>query len=1363
VSWRILLEDLSTLYHQYLSGVALSLPKKTDSFRYWQEKQLSYAQSTALQQEEMYWSEVSSAATDVLLPDHAGSNRLADSRSISFTLDREQTAALTGRCYAAYKTEINDILLTGLGLALSDVFGLSNVLVNLEGHGREDIGADTDISRTMGWFTSVYPVRLDLGYRKDVIRQLLEVKEHLHRVPKKGIGYGILKYLCGKNYAVQPSVTFNYLGDFSGGADADNALFKSSDAYHGREVSAEMERDTLMNINGIVRDGCLHISMSYSEQQFDLSRMESFRKAYQLHIEKMIGQLVSAKTGILSPVDLTYRHMNTDRLLSLQQERKITDIYSLSPLQEGLYYHWVTSPDSPSYFEQMSNRLQGRLDVQQLKDSYRLLVARHAALRTCFMEEPGHGLLQVVQEDEQGEFIYEDFTGKDDLAVDDYRRNDRQRGFNLHTGSQARLSVLALGNDVYEFIWSHHHILMDGWCGGILIREFFEIYDSLVKGAEIALGKVYPYANYISWLEQIDKQASLAYWKQHLSGFDTVSQLPGDRMTQNGVFNLQETEMKLDSRLYNRVSSFCRQQGVTESTFIQTVWSLLLGHYNNSSDVVFGAVVSGRPGELVGVEEMIGLFSNTIPVRVHWEKEQSFADLIKKVQQSATAAMSHHYLQLAEIQAGSEAGRELFNHLLIFENYPVQDIITRFLNKNTGKEALSWISGTGSGQTSYDFTLTIVPGEELTLRFSYNNAVYTAELMNRVQACLYRMITGAVDAPQTAVDKISYLSESERRQLVFDFNNTVADYPATKTVVDLFEEQVRLTPHAPAVIYENTVLTYRELNEQANQLAHYLKERYDIKADDLIGILLERSEWVLVTVLGILKAGGAYVPVDVSYPAERISYIITNSACKLLIDEGVLQAFRNSTEVYSTEDLQLRPAPEDLAYVIYTSGSTGQPKGVMIAHDGMLNHILAMIEQLEIDQDSRIVQNASFTFDISVWQLLTALLTGGATVIYSNAVILNPPLFINYLAKHHVTVLQVVPSYLIALLQDTGNANHHEWDTLKYLLVTGETAAKPLLKKWFDTFPGKKVVNAYGPAEAADDVSLHIMDQLPEEQTIPVGKPIRNMRIYILDRSGNLCGTGMKGEICVAGIGVGRGYIGNKKLTEKSFTTDPFRPGEKMYRTGDLGRWLADGSIEFLGRMDNQVKVRGYRIELGEIESVLQDYPGIEAVVAVVREHAGNASLIAYMTGKQQPDMADIKAFLSGRVPPYMLPQYYVFLDHLPLTPNGKIDRKQLPDPADMDTSSNYIAPRSETEKKMALIWKEVLDKEQIGVNDHFFELGGHSIKVLQVISRIHEHFGVRIDMETFFTNPYISTLADYIDVIASVEEKTASADELLF
>ncbi|MGB8194441.1 MAG: amino acid adenylation domain-containing protein [Chitinophagaceae bacterium] len=1370
VSWRVLLEDLSKLYQQHTAGAALSLPLKTDSFRYWQNKQLLYAASPSLQAEDAYWSKVDSEIVKSLPLDHAqGSNHVKDTAGASFTLSEELTSQLQTKCYTAYHTEINDILLTALVRSLQKVFGLDRALLNMEGHGRENISEGMDITRTVGWFTTSYPVVINIHREEDLASQLVEVKETLHRVPDKGIGYGILRYLSGKTYTSEPQIGFNYLGDFGSGVNTENGeeLFQYSDDYRGNDIGPDMNRGVVLDVSGMIAGGKLRMSVAYSEQQYQSPTITKLITAYREELEKLIGWLSQQEQQYITPSDLTFRGLSLDEVAVLNKDGNVEDVYELSPLQEGLYYHWMSAKDSSSYFMQTSFRIRGSLNIDLLRQSYERLVARYRVLRSHFTQDHGI-LLQVVKKHADVAFEYIDTSNdQSERSINRYKENDREKGFDLSSGSQMRLTILYAGDDTYEFIWSHHHILMDGWGGSILINEFFAIYDSLLEGKDAQLNPVKDYAAYIKWLRGIDKSASLAYWHQYLDGFEQGNRMwepKRERGFENTGYTPLKREFDLPLPLVSAIKNTTAGMGITESTFVQVAWAMLMGRYTGSSDVVFGSVVSGRPADLEGVEEMIGLFSNTVPVRISWNEELQVDELLRRSQQQWIAGSRHHYVQLAEVQAQTMAGRELFNQVMVVENYPVQEMLQQ---STAGSGGLAFLSADIFDQTNYDFTLTVRPGgDRLQLRIDCNGNLYSEEQIENLQQHFIRLAEQMISNPSVSIKELKLLSQEERDELTNLFNDTVASYDESATIVGLFEQQAAQTPDATAVVFEGRSMTYKQLNELSNQLGHYLRKKYAINREDFVSICLDRNEWMIVSILGILKAGAGYVPIDVRYPQERIDYMNSDSGCKAVIDEKELTLFLESKDEYSKENLPLVSQPSDVAYVIYTSGTTGNPKGVMIEHRNVVRLLKTDKPLFDFSSSDVWTMFHSYCFDFSVWEMYGALLFGGKLVVIPLAVAQDPAAYLQVLRTEGVTVLNQTPSSFYQVI--TQELQQPQKDlALRYVIFGGEALSPARLWEWKNRYPDTKLINMYGITETTVHVTYkEITDEEIATDSSSIGRPIPTLSCYVLDKHQELVPVGVAGELYVGGAGVGRGYLNREELTAQRFIESPFKKGERLYRSGDRARVLQNGELEYSGRLDEQVKIRGYRIELGEIESAIRQYEGVEsvAVIASAKEE-GDRELIAYVVGKDISKQS-LRAHLQDKLPSYMVPGYIIEMEVLPLTSNGKLDRKRLPQPSgnDIESEKEYIAPRTTTEEKLAEIWSEVLgiEKEKISVKDNFFELGGHSLKAIQLTAKINHAFATQVSIQTIFIEATLENIAERIAFLLDQNRQRENKDNMI-
>lgn len=1281
-----------------------------------------------------------------------GSNSMQDSSTQSFELDEHTSTELLTKCYKAYRTEINELLISAFSIAVKEVLGVDKLLMSLEGHGREQLGTDTDVTRTIGWFTSMYPVVIDIT-QEDNIKQLIEVKENLHRIPNKGIGYGILRYLSNKKYKLKPQIVFNYFGDIGSEIKIDqnaSSLTFSNEA-HGHDLAESTAGRAILDVSGLVTEGKLSMQINYSSKQYEAQTIARLLNAYEEQLRALVSKLSIEEKEYLSPVDLTYKKLSHENVLTLNNDFNLEDAFPFSPLQEGIYFHWLE--DSSSYQGQMYYQLKGELDMDAIEKSYQTLVSRHSALRSSFIQHDGGELLQIVKKKVADTFRYIDLSPDKHAVVEDYRVADRIKGFDLEQGTQMRLTVLDLGNQTYEFIWLHHHILMDGWCVTMLIKDFFQIYHSLIRKQPVELKKVQPYANYINWLMNVEKENAFAYWREYLSGYSTLSTIPKLQAKLKKEYKATRQSFTWNTELSKSIRKFCGESGLTESTFLQVAWGILLGKYNNTDDVVFGVVVSGRPPEVEGIEDMIGLFINTIPVRVNASAHKTTKELLQDAQQALIKGINHHYTQLAEIQSETELGRELFDHVLVFENYPIEELLQQGVQNSGTSEAFTLLSSGGYEKINYDFSITISTGEAIQVTFKYNEVLYDPSLLDHLQQHFEQIAKQMIENPAVQLSAIDYLSEHEKLVQIEEFNSSAIAYPQNRTSIDLFSEQVKKTPQHIALIADNHSITYQELDERSNQLANYLIENYEVKKEEVIGIMMDRSDRFVIAILAIWKAGAAYVPVDMEFPRSRkehifkdtqIKVLLTQSDCIFDLDYFSGQIFAMDIQmdaIESSKDSLKRIAnPDNLAYIIYTSGSTGQSKGVMIEHGAIVNTVQSQHTIFEIKEGDKGLQFASISFDASVWEIVAFLTSGATLCIINESNKKNPALLEAFIADQQISFATLPPAYMQLLQTD-------QIKSIKQLVTAGEAAAidEALAFAKYGTY-----YNAYGPTESSICATIFKIEPGAsfDSPTIPIGKPICNTQIYILDRNEKLLPIGATGEICIGGDGLARGYLNQSLLTAEKFVANPFKPGERIYKTGDHGKWLPDGNLDFIGRKDEQVKMSGYRIELGEIENVLKKHPQIAAATVVVKVNpTKEKELVAYVLCKETVTTTELHAYLSEALPIYMIPEQFVYLKELPLTSNGKVDKKRLPEPEKFRTESKagYIEPRNETEEKLAAICREILGLDRVGVKDNFFEMGGHSLKVMRFITQIRKDFQVNLNMEEIFENATIEFVAEEI------------------
>ncbi|WP_418027853.1 non-ribosomal peptide synthase/polyketide synthase [Paenibacillus sp. JJ1722] len=1381
VSWRILLEDLSNAYEQAVRGEAIQLPAKTDSFRVWSERLSAYADSPEMESEHAYWEQVNELAVSESpqLPvsqEHSDRFMQQDMGIVNVRLTKEETDQLLKQAHRAYNTEVNDLLLTGLGKTLSAWTGNEKVAILLEGHGREEILKDTDISRTIGWFTSQYPVLLRINREDDISGHIKRMKEMLRSIPRKGIGYGIWRYLSqngpsGATYA-EPQISFNYLGEFDQTLQHSGMHF--SPYSSGASTHELTQMSCVMDVGGLVTDGMLELSIQYNIKALQQNAAEQLAEQFKQNVLEVVQHCASREQSELTPSDVLLSDLSLEELNrmveQIQSDEELENMYPMTPMQKGMLFHNMLDFQSSAYVEQSTFELKGTLDLTAFAASLDLLVKRHSALRTNFRSDLQDQPLQVVYRNKRGELYVEDIREKEKTAqeqyIEEFTRRDQQRGFDLAKDALMRVSILRTSDDSYHFVWSFHHIIMDGWCLSLVTNEVFGGYTALTEGKPPQLPVVTPYSRYIEWLERQNRQEAAEYWSGYLWGYEETAVLPQAKTGKTQGYEAEYLEFDLGIDLTRALLQLAKQEQVTINTLMQTAWGVLLQKYNRTEDVVFGSVVSGRPADIAGVEQMIGLFINTVPVRIQGGQATAFTELMKQTQRQALASGTYETFPLYEIQAQAEQKVELINHIMVFENYPMDEQIEQLGER---EEADFKITGVDAvEQTNYDFNIVVLPGETLRVHFGYNAQVYDYERVEQIQGHLLQLLEQIKVNPAGRICELDILTAQEREQMLGAWCDTTAAYPREQTIHGLFEEQVMQTPEQAAVYFEGAQVTYRELNERANRLARTLRSN-GVMADGLVGLMTERSIDMIVGILGILKAGGAYIPVDPTYPENRIRYMLDDSGTELLltqqhlvekvefrgkvllldaemdeatVDASSAEAKGNPVSVYHRDgtNLEAISGPHNLAYVIYTSGTTGQPKGVMLEHRGLCNLHTYFRETLRISGSDRVVSFASYSFDASIWEMLQALFNGATLCIPTSETILSYDKFEQYMADHRITITILPPTYAVYL-------NPERMPDLRILFTGGSAASPELVSKWKDHVT---YYNAYGPTENSITTSIWLSPEGPEAgMCISIGRPVPNHRVYMVDAHGQLSPSGIPGELCVSGPGLARGYLHRPELTADQFVTNPFADGEagyeRMYRTGDLARWMPDGNIEYLGRIDQQVKIRGYRIELGEVEAAMLKADRMQEVIVLAHANSQNQhELVAYYVAEREVTGSELRKMLNEELPNYMVPSHFIQLQNVPLTPNGKIDRKALPIPE--GRLADHVAPRTWMEIKLVDIWQDVLGLQQVGINENFFEIGGHSLRATTLTSRVRKDLNKPMDLQNIFEAPTIEKLAALLE-----------------
>ncbi|MEM7350069.1 MAG: amino acid adenylation domain-containing protein [Acidobacteriota bacterium] len=1383
VSWRILLEDLHTAYEQLRRQDTVALPAKTTSYKRWAEGLEEIAAAGALADDVDYWSAVPPQRPGRLPIDHpAGSDLARYSDTVSVTLEAPETTSLLTQATEAYHTQISDLLLTALVETFAAWTGERGLLLQLEGHGREDLVADLDLSRTVGWFTSIFPVWLDPGESEDPGQRIKVIKESLRRIPRRGASYGPLRYLGSDESRrtlaglPQPQIGFNYLGQLDSAVPS--GLRPAAESA-GADRSPHQPRRLLIEISAHVHDAQLRIAWTYSREQYDPATVHSLATRYLSRLSGLIEHCCSPQAGGWTPADFPLAALDQaglDRLVGT--DRDVADIYPLSPLQQGMLFHSLHDPRSGVYCQQLSCLLEGPLEAATLLDAWQAAVDRHPILRTAFAWEELDEPLQIVYQAGRLPVKQRDWHAlagaEQQQRLDELLESDRQRGFDYERAPLMRLQLIRLSDDRHRLIWTHHHLLLDGWSIPILIGQIFATYQARIEGQPTPqTPPAPPFRDFIAWLATRDHAEAESFWRRQLAGFTTPN--PVADATPNASRRFGDRDFGRESRELSSVATaalegLARQEQLTLNTILSGVWGLLLARYSDCSESVFGMVTAGRPTDLEGAEAIVGPFLNTVPLRLRSPGAIPVAEWLKEVQQTQVAVRAYEFTPLRDIQEWSDVARgtPLFESLVIFENYPVGEALA----ENEANVRVRDVAF--EERTNYPLALVGVPGARLKLEIVFDSAVLDRPFVARALRHVDRLLAGFAATPRARLAEVAMLTPAERQLLLGEWNDTERAAGDPGGLHQLFEDQVRRTPQALAIEGDGRRLSFRELDRLADDIAARLTD-LGVTIDDPVALLSRRSPEMIAAILGVLKAGGAFLPLDSEAPSDRLRFILADAGARVLIGDDLLADRLPAPSIpvlhLAADEPPQQPKPagdrftsaQQLAWILFTSGSTGRPKGVMISHRAAVNYMRYAVAEYRASEGNGSILHSPISFDLTMTSLFAPLLAGHPVRLLPDGA--HPRALADALVAHDdLSLTKLTPSHLGLINASLGD---DQWaDRTRCIVLGGESLSAATIQPWLSRAPGTRIINEYGPTEATVGCAVfeaQASSRAQPAETVPIGRPIPGLQLLVLDSRLQPTPLGVPGELFIAGKGLARGDRRRPGLTACRFLPHllTHRPGERLYRSGDRTRWLDDGNLDFLGRIDEQIKLRGYRIEPAEIEAALAAHPRVREAAVVLRQDSGSPPrLVAYAVADGElPGHRELRDAMRDRLPDFMLPSQFVGLDRLPLTANGKIDRRALPAPDhDRPEIGHFVAPQTSFEQGIAAIWVELLGIERIGVHDNFFELGGDSLVAMRLSSKLQVAFEVEVPLERLFESPTVGEIAQFIE--HSQLELAASADE---
>lgn len=1375
VSWRILLEDLNASLVQPEIGFTRSLP-----FGAWARRLMQAQLGERLKDEHQYWVQqtgtVSRFPVDYSTSANENTHESACSIRRDFTVD-ETELLLTG-APRNLNAAAAEVLLSALAETVTKWTGGDDLLISLERHGREPFLDDIDLSRSIGWFTVVYPLRLELPADRGSHNILASVKRQTRRVPNNGIGYGLLRYgsedpSLSKALAesTTPEISFNYLGQFDSSLPSDGS-FRIVTESTGDSCHPATDRDYLLEVVALVVDQRLTVQWNYSSNIHRAATIDLLAGDFSNSLKELIEEARTPDSSSWIPEDFPLATLTDAEFAEVLSPGEVfEELWPLSPVQEGMLFHTLDQENSSGvYIQQLTGELGNDWDISVLEQSWRLVLHECANLRATFVWEGLRRPLQKISSELEVPFTVFDWSSfskseQQDL-LERFLREDRVTGFDLKRGPLMRITFIRFSDNQLQFVWTHHHILLDGWSVALLLAEVVKVYRALRAGESFSYSAP-SYSSYLAWLQRQDYAAAELFWRDYLAGYDEpflLAQIDDSKSAPSSPSDMEWCELVLSQSRTEQLLNFAHLHKITPSILIQAAWGFILSRYLQTDEIVYGVTVSGKPASLPGVEEMIGLFINTLPVRVRIHGQQLISDWLAELQASQSELLNYQYSRLVDIAGWSDIprGQPLFDSILVFENYPIQESLQSASSQHSIENVAT------REQSHYPFTLYVTPGSTFKFSCSFQRSSFSHLEPNVILARLEQIICNLVEGRGSYVSDLEILSAAERKQILQTWNATEKKQENELLLPARFRETAGRFAEKIAVQCGSETITYGELEDSSNRVAYYLRMA-GVSPDSTVAILLERNIHMVVALLAVLKAGAAYLALDSSFPKERLRAIVEEASPRIVLTSSKLQNIlpEKAAQFVCLDDewsaiMQLEPenfpmlaGPQNLSYLIFTSGSTGRPKGVQITHRALMNVLESFQQRPGLLSSDIFVAVTTISFDIAMLEIFLPLLVGATLVLASGDTAASGLDLMALVERSAATAMQATPVTWRMLLAAgwKPRPGFQGW-------CGGEMLPRELAEALVDR--GVKLWNVYGPTETTIWSTVHEVQDAQRASLI--GQPISNTQVYVLDNDGNLLPHGVIGELYIGGDGLTRGYLNQPALTAEKLVPDPIsqRAGARLYRTGDLGRFTAYGTLECLGRADLQTKVDGFRIELGDVEAALRAISGIsQAAAAVVRDQGRTNRLVAYLVydRSQQPyESSALREMMMDLVPAYMVPSSFVVLDVLPMMPNNKLDRRALLSITGSGEFKRHVEPSTHVEEALVEIWKEAFEKGEISVDDNFFDLGGHSLIATQIHVKVTKVFQVELALRELFRSPTIQNLAA---IIQRVEANPGQSEKI--
>lgn len=1379
VSWRLLLDDLQRSIRALRNGQPIRLSRQTIEFSEYCQRLNDFATSESCLADLSYWQSVAAQPGDGLPADYSTDVTYErDLQSVTASLDVRTTENLLQRANNTYRTEINDLLLSAMGMALTSWTGGSQFKISLESHGRDAFQSTVDVSHTIGWFTSVYPVVISVSEEQvsqfaTSVGQVIEnTKASLRSIPSSGFTYSPLRYLH-PDAEVRDSlhypnlIEFNYLGQTDNMNIDDMTLGLSIvDEKPGKTRADQNHRTNELEIDVIVVNDEMKIRVAYSGARYAAETMQSLADNFIDYLEAIVDHCTSEKKLVSASA---YPLLNLPQqdfvqlCATLDDTSRIEDVYPQSALQMGMLYHSTHDTEGSAYIDQLYCEFFSPIDEDLFTLAWQQLVNDHTLFRTQFLNEGVEQGLQIVRRDVPVplQIIDAQHASSADEFFSRAVQSEREMGLPDNAESMMKLKLYKLAERHYGFAWTFHHAIMDGWSLANALEQFMAAYNALRQGTVISPRPEDRYSDYIAFLQGYDRRKADAFWTDYLAGFDsptTLRAMPDKDSTENSVVG--ETIKTIECSFVEQLTHFARSREITLNTMIQAAWSLVVQYYVQSDDIVFGVACTGRPAEIDHIEERVGLYINTIPMRVKFDYQQTCLAWLKALQKNQLSLLDYQYSALLDIQKCSEIGSDvpLLNILLVCENYPIGDSVS-------GNESDLRVANIRAPEhTHFPISLEAALDDGLTLKLTYQTKLFGSVAMEQLLSHVVAAMSELMAKENHNLADIQLLNEAEQTRLQTTLNATDRDYDLDATWLRRFELQVKRTPERTAFIHGASSLTYREFNRLANGLAGRLRKNGVCKGD-VVPVVADSGLLPPVAFAAINKCGAAFAPLDARWPSDRLHEVLLDINAKCVVFDAELDVhLKDVKNLLSLTVADISPRtknpdvdldPQSPIYVIHTSGSTGKPKGAVNTHRGVLNRLLFMDEYFGSPSEDTVLQTTHHCYDSAVWQYFWPLLSGGKSVLQCWDQGMDLSTVVELVCSHQVTVTDFTPGVLAALVSHLAQvpADIARLSSLRALLLGGEALSSDVVRRFREMLPNVRTINCYGPSETAIGVIFYdIPNAVPN--TLPIGRPIANVKTYVLNDRFQVLPPGVVGELYLGGACVGSGYLNNVEATDAAFIPDPFSQGEgqRLYRTGDLVRYLPSGDIEFIGRRDNQVKVRGFRIELGDVEASIDKLAAVHSCsVLLYRDEHGANQLAAFVVVHDESiGLSGLRSNLRDSLPRYMYPAHLQIVPELPVGHAGKVDKKVLLNQISKNEKpSNGEGPegdpRNPLEGVLCEIFQAALKQPRMTINSDFFDSGGDSLSATRVISMVRRQLGVQMKIKDLFVHSTVAMLAEVL------------------